>query len=77
MIWGEKNMDFYEKLPLEFLIRFYDEIKYNIEKGILTKKMHSELGVIISVADKRGLSLAFPVDCYEGKTVKFNSIEHS
>ncbi|MCQ6282480.1 hypothetical protein [Bacillus sp. EB600] len=55
-------MDFYEKLPVEFLIRFYNEIIKNIEKGIITKTMYYELGVIISVASRRGFSLEFPSD---------------
>ncbi|MBI0579473.1 hypothetical protein IEC97_19040 [Neobacillus cucumis] len=58
-------MDFYEKLPDEFLIRFYNEVKNNIEKGILTKKMYYELGVIISVANRRGITLDIPVDFKE------------
>lgn len=58
-------MDFYEKLPIEFLIRFYNEVKNNIEKGILTKKMYYELGVIISVANRRGITLDIPVDFKE------------
>ncbi|OIK11536.1 hypothetical protein BIV60_17995 [Bacillus sp. MUM 116] len=53
-------MDLYEKLPVEFLIRFYNEVKNNIERGILTKKMYYELGLIISVANRRGITLDFP-----------------
>ncbi|MBY0149447.1 hypothetical protein [Neobacillus niacini] len=40
-------MNFYEKLPVEFLIRFYNEIIKNIEKGILTKNMYYELGLFL------------------------------
>lgn len=58
-------MDFYEKLPEELLIRFYYEIINNIEKGILTKNMYYEIGVIISVANRRGISLAHPSDFNE------------
>jgi hypothetical protein len=58
-------MNLYEKLPVEFLIRFYNEVKMNIEKGILTKKMYYELGLIISVAHRRGISLDFPPDYKE------------
>ncbi|MED1469278.1 hypothetical protein [Bacillus salipaludis] len=58
-------MEFYEKLPVEFLIRFYNGIKNNIEKGILTKNMYYELGVIISVANRRGITLDIPVDFKE------------
>lgn len=50
-------MDFYEKLPTDFLITFYHEIMKNIEKGILTKNMYYELGLIISVASQRGITL--------------------
>ncbi|MEY2195638.1 hypothetical protein AB7942_23305 [Neobacillus sp. BF23-41] len=55
-------MDFYEKLPEELLIRFYYEIINNIEKGILTKNMYYEIGIIISVANRRGISLDLPSD---------------
>ncbi|MBM7651172.1 hypothetical protein JOC76_000621 [Neobacillus cucumis] len=33
-------MDLFKKLPIEVLISFYNEIKNNIKKGILTKKMY-------------------------------------
>jgi hypothetical protein len=55
-------MDFYEKLPTDFLIAFYQEIMKNIEKGILTKNMYYELGLIISVASQRGITLGQPCD---------------
>ena len=55
-------MDFYEKLPIDFLIDFYDEIMKNIEKGLLTKNMYYELGLIISVASRRGITLGKPCD---------------
>ena len=55
-------MDFYDKLPTDFLITFYHEIMKNIEKGILTKNMYYELGLIISVASQRGITLAQPCD---------------
>jgi hypothetical protein len=55
-------MDFYEKLPTDFLIAFYDEMMKNIEKGLLTKKMYYELGLIISVARHRGITLEQPYD---------------
>ncbi|MDQ0201873.1 hypothetical protein [Neobacillus ginsengisoli] len=58
-------MNFYEKLPVEFLIHFYNEIIKNIEKGILTKNMYYELGIIISVANRRGISLDQPSDFNE------------
>ena len=55
-------MDFYEKLPIDFLIDFYDEIIKNIEKGLLTKNMYYELSLIISVASQRGITLGKPCD---------------
>lgn len=55
-------MNFYEKIPSDFLINFYNEIIINIEKGILTKNMYYELGLIISVANRRGISLYQPSD---------------
>lgn len=58
-------MDFYEKLPEDLLIRFYYEIITNIKKGILTKNMYYEIGIIISVANRRGISLDQPSDFNE------------
>ena len=58
-------MDFYEKLPEELLIRFYYDIINNIEKGILTKNMYYEIGIIIYVANRRGISLDQPSDFNE------------
>ncbi|MCM3728847.1 hypothetical protein M3226_24720 [Neobacillus cucumis] len=55
-------MDFYEKLPTDFLIAFYDEMIKNIEKGLLTKNMYYELGLLISVASNRGITLEQPCD---------------
>ena len=55
-------MDFHERLPTDFLIDFYHEIMKNIEKGLLTKNMYFELGLIISVASQRGITLAKPCD---------------
>ncbi|WP_338452674.1 hypothetical protein R4Z09_12870 [Niallia oryzisoli] len=55
-------MDFYAKLPTDFLIAFYCEIMKNIEKGILTKNMYFELGLIILVANRRGITLDKPKD---------------
>ena len=55
-------MDFYEKLPTDFLIAFYDQVRNNIEKGLLTKTMYYELGLIISVASQRGITLGQPCD---------------
>ncbi|CRK84590.1 hypothetical protein [Neobacillus massiliamazoniensis] len=58
-------MDFYEKLPVDFLIHFYNDIIKNIEKDILSKNMYYELGIIISVANRRGISLDHPSDFNE------------
>jgi hypothetical protein len=55
-------MVIYEKLPSDLLIAFYDEVLKNINKGILTKNMYYELGIIISVASQRGISLEKPCD---------------
>lgn len=55
-------MDFYEKLPADFLIAFYDEITKKIEEGLLTKNMYYELGLLISVASSRGITLERPCD---------------
>ena len=55
-------MVIYEKLPSDILISFYDEVLKNINKGILTKNMYYELGIIISVASRRGISLEEPCD---------------
>jgi hypothetical protein len=55
-------MNFYEKLPNNLLIDFYNEINKNIEKGILTKSMYYELGLIISVMDRKGIQLDKPFD---------------
>jgi hypothetical protein len=55
-------VDFYEKLPTDLLIAFYDEIMKNINKGLLSKNMYYELGLIISVASQRGITLGKPCD---------------
>jgi hypothetical protein len=55
-------VDFHERLPTDFLIDFYHEIMKNIEKGLLTKNMYFELGLIISVASQRGITLGKPCD---------------
>ena len=55
-------VDFYEKLPTDFLIAFYNEMMKNIDKGLLTKTMYYELGLIISVASRRGITLEQPCD---------------
>ncbi|TWD99369.1 hypothetical protein FB550_1074 [Neobacillus bataviensis] len=50
-------MSLYEKLPDDLLICFFNEVTNNIEKGILTKNTYFELGMIISVANRRGIDL--------------------
>lgn len=55
-------MSFYEKLPTNFLIDFYYEINKNIEKGILTKTMYYELGLILSVMEQKGITVDKPND---------------
>jgi len=58
-------MELYQKLPTELLLRFYNEIVKNIEKGVLSKNMYYELGLIISVASRRGICLEKPSDFNE------------
>jgi hypothetical protein len=58
-------MKLYKKLPGDFLIRYYNEIIKKIEKGILSKNMYYELGIIIFVANWRGISLNQPSDFNE------------
>ena len=53
-------MNFYEKLPNDVLITFYNEINKNIKKGILTKQMYFELGLIFSIMSRRGISINKP-----------------
>jgi hypothetical protein len=67
-------VDFYEKLPTDFLVAFYDEIVKNIEKGLLTKTMYYELGLIISVASQRGITLGQPCDFEQ--IVDQNELDH-
>lgn len=55
-------MGFYEKLPTDFLIAFYNEMIIKIGKGILTKNMYYELGLMISIASQRGILLGKPYD---------------
>jgi hypothetical protein len=55
-------LNLYEKLSTDFLIAFYYEMMKNIEKGLLTKNMYHELGLIIDVANQRDITLDRPVD---------------
>ncbi|MEH6991510.1 hypothetical protein V7075_02240 [Neobacillus drentensis] len=52
----------YEKLPTDVLIDFFNEINQNIIKGIFSKIMYYELGLIITVMNRRGITLNKPVD---------------
>lgn len=67
-------MNLYEKLPSDILISFYEEILKNINKGILTKNMYYELGIIISVASQRGISLERPCDFEQ--TINHDTLNH-
>ncbi|OIJ21511.1 hypothetical protein BKP45_01715 [Anaerobacillus alkalidiazotrophicus] len=53
---------FYEKLPNDLLIRFYVEIKKNIETGSLTNELDTELKLIKAVSQKRNINL-FDLNC--------------
>ncbi|MEH7490691.1 hypothetical protein [Neobacillus niacini] len=55
-------MSLYERLPNDFLIKFYNEVKKMISNGLVTKNMYYELGLIIAVASKRGIHLDKPKD---------------
>ncbi|MCH6266577.1 hypothetical protein [Neobacillus citreus] len=53
-------MSFYENLPSGVLIQFYNEVRIKISKGVVSKNMYYELGLIIAAASKRGLQLEKP-----------------
>ncbi|MDQ6598473.1 hypothetical protein [Bacillus salipaludis] len=55
-------MSLYEKLPSEFLIQFYYEVKKMISRGLVSRNMYYELGLIIAVASRRGILLEKPKD---------------
>jgi len=55
-------MSLYEKLPSDFLIQFYYELKKMISNGLVSKNMYYELGLIIAVASRRGILLDKPLD---------------
>jgi len=67
-------MNFYEKLPNNLLIDFYHEINRNIENGIITKTMYYELGLLISVMNRKGIKVeqASAVEHVVGKNVMKN-----
>jgi hypothetical protein len=56
------KMSLYEKLPRDLLIQFYYEVKKMISKGLVSKNMYYELGLIIAAASKRGILLDKPKD---------------
>lgn len=49
-------MDYYE-LPADSLIALFAEKVKNIESGLLTKNGYYELGLMISAASKKGITL--------------------
>ncbi|MCM2535360.1 hypothetical protein NDK43_27250 [Neobacillus pocheonensis] len=55
-------MSLYERLPSDFLIEFYNEVKKMISKGLVSKHMYYELGLMIAVASNRGILLDKPND---------------
>jgi hypothetical protein len=62
------KMSLYEKLPSDFLIQYYYEVKKMISKGLVSKNMYYELGLIIAAASRRGILLDKPKD-FEQHTV--------
>lgn len=50
-------MSLYRKLPNDLLLAFYEEIYKNINKGVLSEVMYSELQLIYEVAMERNLAL--------------------
>ncbi|NYE04542.1 hypothetical protein F4694_001286 [Bacillus niacini] len=61
-IVGVSGMSLYEKLPSDFLIQFYYEVQKMISKGLVSKNMYYELGLIIAATSKRGILLDKPKD---------------
>jgi hypothetical protein len=59
---GVLKMSLYENLPSDFLIQFYCEVKKMIAKGLVSKNMYYELGLIIAAASRRGILLDKPMD---------------
>lgn len=55
-------MSLYERLPSDFLIQFYNEVKKMCSTGLVTKNMYYELGLIMAAASKRGIQLDKPKD---------------
>ncbi|WP_163536521.1 hypothetical protein [Gracilibacillus sp. YIM 98692] len=67
-------MKFYEKLPNDLLVDFYTEINKKIKKGENTKSMYYELGLVISVMNRRGIRLVKPSSCSQKVVVKRKSV---
>jgi hypothetical protein len=55
-------MSLYERLPSDFLIQFYNEMREMSSNGLVSKNMYYELGLIIAAASKRGIQLDKPKD---------------
>ncbi|WP_216828182.1 hypothetical protein [Alkalihalobacterium elongatum] len=55
-------MNTYRRLPTENLLAYYYEITKEIKEGIISKSVYFELGLIISVASERGITLGDPFD---------------
>ncbi|NYE07523.1 hypothetical protein F4694_004334 [Bacillus niacini] len=53
-IVGVSEMSLYEKLPSDFLIQFYYEVQKMISKGLVSKNMYYELGLIITAGQEEG-----------------------
>jgi hypothetical protein len=56
-IEGDGIMDFYEQLTADSLISLYLEMTKDIENGQFTKNGYYELGLMISAASKKGITL--------------------
>ena len=59
------SMSLYEKLPTDFLLQLYSELWKNIDRGIITKNMYYELGLMVAASAKRGISLEEPFNFQE------------
>lgn len=57
MLKLEIKRSLYDELPLEVLAGFYYYINLNIDNGILSDAMHSEIKLIECTAKTRGISL--------------------
>ncbi|UOQ84856.1 hypothetical protein [Gracilibacillus salinarum] len=64
-------MNFYEKLPDDVLIQFYEELNKSIELGHVTKSSYYELGLIISVLNSRNINTEQPVSELANDRISF------